>query len=230
MENEAVASAGSSDAGAEGHKKRKPRSFCAALTGLTGVMLKQLLRNAQDTRALSGVVYDTYIVSSQWSAVISPKAQTLAYNESSATERSRPWAVTSAYLGLGRSVSRARRGRDAVGRVADTAVGSLGRTEHKVDRGQVQDGQALSSRHNCPANAVQSPARSGGAVSTFGGGKVAGNAAGRKKARTGSSDGTGTSAPRLVGGHEVKGAILARELMLETSQILAARSVDPRSE
>ena len=81
VENEAVASAGSSDAGAEGHKKRKPRSFCAALTGLTGVMLKQLLRNAQDTRALCGVVYDTYIVSSQWSAVISAKAQTLAYNE-----------------------------------------------------------------------------------------------------------------------------------------------------
>ena len=81
VENEAVASAGSSDAGAEGHKKRKPRSFCAALTGLTGVMLKQLLRNAQDTRALCGVVYDTYIVSSQWSAVISPKAQTLVYNE-----------------------------------------------------------------------------------------------------------------------------------------------------
>ena len=31
-------------------------------TALPGVMLKQLLRNEQDTRALCGVVYDTYTV------------------------------------------------------------------------------------------------------------------------------------------------------------------------
>ena len=35
--------------GAEGRKKQKLNSFCAASTALTGVMLKQLLRNEQDT-------------------------------------------------------------------------------------------------------------------------------------------------------------------------------------
>ena len=76
----------------------------------------------------------------------------------------------------------------------------------------------LSSRQKFPAKAVQSHA--GSAVSAFGGGKVAGNAAGKMNARTGSSDSIHTRAPRLVGG----------QLLLETSKFLAARGVDPRSE
>ena len=99
-----------------------------------------------------------------------------------------------------------------------------------VDREQVQDGQTLSNGKNFPAMAVQSHARGGGAASAFGGGKVAGHAAGEKKARTGCSDGTGTRAPRLVGSHEVKGTTLARELMLETSKLLAVTGVVQRSE
>ena len=70
LEVEASASAGSGGTGAEGRKKQKPKSFCAASTALTGVMLKQLLRNEQDTRTLCGVVFDTYIVSSQLHAAV----------------------------------------------------------------------------------------------------------------------------------------------------------------
>ena len=54
-----------------------------------------------------------------------------------------------------------------------------------------------------------------GAVSAFGCGKVVGHAAGREKARTVSSNGIGTRAPRLVGGHEVQGATSVQELSLE---------------
>ena len=60
---EAGASTGSGGTGADGRKKQKPKSFFAASTVLTGVMLKQLLRNGQDTRMLCGAVFDTYIVS-----------------------------------------------------------------------------------------------------------------------------------------------------------------------
>ena len=73
--------AGSGGTGAEGRKKQKPKSFCAASTALRGVMLKQLLRNKQDTRTLCGVVFDTYIVSSQLHAVVAAKAQTHAHND-----------------------------------------------------------------------------------------------------------------------------------------------------
>ena len=79
--NGADASAGSSGAGAEGHKKQEPKNCGAASKALTGVMLKQLLRNKQDTRALCGVVYDAFMVPSLLSAVISAKAQTQAFNE-----------------------------------------------------------------------------------------------------------------------------------------------------
>ena len=85
----------------------------------------------------------------------------------------------------------------------------------------MQVGQALSSRQNSPANAAQSHPRRGDTVSAFGDEKVAENAAGRKKERTESSDGTGTRAARLVGRHEVKSATSARELMSDTSKFLA---------
>ena len=71
---EASPNAGSSGTGAERRKKQKPKSFCAAPTALTGVMLKQLLRNVQDTRTLCGAAFDTSIVSSQLNAVVAPKA------------------------------------------------------------------------------------------------------------------------------------------------------------
>ena len=87
----------------------------------------------------------------------------------------------------------------------------------------LQDGQALSSRQNIPANAKHSHARRNGVVSAFGCGTVDGRAARRKKARTGSSNGTGTRAPRLVGGLEVKGATSAGELVLETSKFPGGR-------
>ena len=169
---------------------------------------------------------DTYIVPSQLSTLIFANAQTQAYNEA-VQQKGRGHGLGPPFIwALGVSDSRALLGRDAAGRVAGTSVGSLGRAEQIVDRGQVQGVQALSSRENFPANAVQSHARSSGAVSAFGGG----NAAGRTKARTFSSDGTGTRAPRLVGDHEEKGATSAREFMPETSKFLAARGVDPRSE
>ena len=56
------------------------------MTALTGVMLKQQLRREQDTRALPGVVYDTYLMPSQLQAVVAPKAQTQAYIESGSAE------------------------------------------------------------------------------------------------------------------------------------------------
>ena len=49
---EAGACAGSGGTGAERRKKLKPKSFFAASRALTGVMLKKLLRNEQDTRTL----------------------------------------------------------------------------------------------------------------------------------------------------------------------------------
>ena len=70
--------AGSGGTGAEGRQKQKTKKFCAASTALTGVTLKQLLRNQQDTSTLCGVVFDSYIVSSQLNAVLAAKAQSQA--------------------------------------------------------------------------------------------------------------------------------------------------------
>ena len=62
--------------------RREPlRTRQAPAKALTGVMLNQLLRNEQETRALCGIVYDTHIVPSQLSAVIPAGAQTLSHNE-----------------------------------------------------------------------------------------------------------------------------------------------------
>ena len=47
--SEAVTSTGSTGAGAEGLKKQKRESVCEASAAATGVMLKQLLRNEQDS-------------------------------------------------------------------------------------------------------------------------------------------------------------------------------------
>ena len=168
--NEAGASAGSGGAGAEVHQKQNSKSFSAASTALTGMTREQLLRTEQDTRALCGVVYDTDIVPSQLSAVISAKAQTEACNEA-VSQQGRPFIWT--WTGLNQEP--AHHGRGAAGRDAATAFGSLGRAQQIVDRGQVQDGATLS------ASAVQSHARRRGAVSAFGFGKVVGSSAGREE-------------------------------------------------
>ena len=136
----------------------------------------------------------------QLSAVFSARAQTRAYNEAVQQKGRGPLAGTSVHLSLGGSDSGAHHGRDAAGRDAGTAFASLGRAEQIVDRGQVQGGQALSNRQNTPAKAAQGHSRR---RSAFVCGKVVGSSAGRKKARTGSSNGTGTRVPGLVGGHEV---------------------------
>ena len=161
--NAARASGGTSGAGAEGHKKQNPTLFCAATTPLTGVVLKQMLRNEQDTKALCSVMYNN-----------SHRAKPVERNvrKSSVQQEGRVHGLGApfiwAWAGLIQGSS--RKGR----RDAGTAFGSLGRAEQIVDRGQVHDGQALSSRQNLPANTVQSDVHRGGSVSAFGGGKVAG--------------------------------------------------------
>ena len=56
---EASASAASGGTGAKGRKKQEPKSFLRGIDSYQRVMLKQLLRNDQDTRTLCGVVFDT---------------------------------------------------------------------------------------------------------------------------------------------------------------------------
>ena len=88
--------------------RQAPALDAVASTVLTGVMLKQQLRNEQDTRTLCGVVLDTYIVPSQLNAVVAAKAQTQAYNRLGATR-----VGTTVHLGVGGSGPRThhRKGR-----------------------------------------------------------------------------------------------------------------------
>ena len=118
-------------------------------------MLKQLLRNEQDTRTLCGVVFDTYIVSSQLNAVVAAKAQTQAYNDA-VQQKGRGhglgppfiWAWAGLVQGLITAGTK-------LGRGAGAALGSHGRVEQAVDRGEVRDGQTLLNRQDFPATAVQ---------------------------------------------------------------------------
>ena len=120
---EASASAGSGGTGAEGRKKHKSKSFCAASTALTGVMLKQLLRNEHDTRTLCGVVFDTYIVSSQLKSSGGGKGRNAGSLRRSATEG--PWSLsgTTVHLGVGGSGPRTHHCRDEAGRGTGAPLG-----------------------------------------------------------------------------------------------------------
>ena len=90
-------------------------------------MLQQLLRNEQDTRALCGVVYDTYIVPSKpVERSDLRKSSNSGQQRSSATGGSRPRLGPPFYLGWSGSDPRAHHGRDAAGRHIGTASGSLG--------------------------------------------------------------------------------------------------------
>ena len=130
-------------------QEAETRSICAASRPLlTGVMLKHLLRNEQDTRTSCGVVLDTYIVSSQLDAVNVAKAQTQAYNDC-AKEGSWSRTGTTVHLGVGGADPRTHHGRDKARRGIVAALGSHGRAEQTVDRGGVQ-GQALSNRQDQP--------------------------------------------------------------------------------
>ena len=110
--------------------------------------------------------------------MISAKAHTQAQNESvQKKDRSHGTIV---HLGLGGSDPGDHHGRDAAGETLAPLSAHLEEL-NTVDRGQVQDGQALSDRPDLPANAVQSHSPRRGAVSAFGCGKVFGRAAGRKE-------------------------------------------------
>ena len=85
--------------------------------------------------------------------------------------------------------------RNEAGRGTGAALGSHGRVEQAVNRGEVRNGQTLSNRQDFPATAVQGhrpPLRRRDAASASCGGEGAGSLARRKKARTGTSNGTGT--------------------------------------
>ena len=118
---------------------------------------------------------------------------------------------------MGGSGPRTHHGKNEAGRGTGAALGSHGRVEHAVDRGEVRDGQTLSNRQDFPATAVQGHSRRRDPASALCGGEGAGSVARRKKARTGTSNGTGTRTSRLVGGHEVRSEGSAREKVLETS-------------
>ena len=187
---------------------------------------QRLLRNEQDTRFLCGVVFDTYIVSSQLNAAVAAEAQTQACNDA-AQQKGRGHGLGP--VGVGGSGPRTHHGRNDAGKGTGAALGSHGRVEQAVD-GEVRDGQTRSNRQDFPATAVQGHSRRRDAASALCGGEEAGSVTRRKKAGTGTSNGTGTRTSRLVGGHEVRGGGSAREKVLETSIFLAEQGTDSRSE
>ena len=180
-------------------------------------MLKQL-RNDQDTRTLCGVVFDTYLVPSQLNALVAARAQTQTTMQCTRRPRSRP--ATTVHLGVGGRGPRTHHRRDEAGRGTGAALGSHGRAEQAVDRGEVRGDQTLPNRQDFSATAVQGLSRRRNAASASCGGETAENVALRRKARTGSSDGAGTGTSRLVGCHEVMCEGSARDRMLETSKFL----------
>ena len=107
------------------------------LRGIDGshVMLKQLLRNEQDTR-----MFDTYIVSSQLNAVVAAKAQTQAYNDAVQQRGRGHGSWTTVHLGVGGSGPRTHHGRNDAGEECRSRI--TRRVEQAVDRGEVRGSSA----------------------------------------------------------------------------------------
>ena len=207
----AGACAGSGGTGAERRKKQKPKSFFAASRALTGVMLKQLLRNEQDTRTLCGVVFDTCSQSVERSG----RGKGPGPQRCGATQGSRARTGTPVHMGVGMTGLGAHHGRDEAGRVSGAA-----RAEHMEELTRLSIEENCEVIKHCRIDKTYRPLRCRFTLAVEA-------LHLRQAVGQGPRTGYGTRTSRLAGGHELRCEGDVRERKLETSKFLV---VGPRSE